>query len=139
MKTTIGLALFGAIVMSAPAAQAAGDAANGEKLFKRCVACHTLEAGKNKVGPSLHGIIGRTAGTAEGYKYSDINTAASEAGLVWTEENIVTYLEDPQAFLEAFVTGTGASLPSNKRTKMAFKLRKLDQREDVVAYLKSLQ
>ena len=51
-------------------ASTAGDATKGQKIFKKCAARHSLDAGKRKVGPSLHGVIGRTAGTADGYRYS---------------------------------------------------------------------
>lgn len=112
----------------------AQDAAAGERVFNRCKACHALEAGQNKVGPYLAGIFGRTAGTAEGYRYSPINSAAGEAGLVWDEENIVTYLEDPQGFLETYLAENGGE--AKGRTKMTFRLRPEDQRRDVVAYLK---
>lgn len=132
----IGAAAGIAMFALATPALAEGDAANGEKVFRKCMACHTVEEGKNKVGPSLYGVIGRTAGTVDGYRYSDLNHAASEHGLVWTEENIMTYLEDPQAFLEGYLSEAGAETPG--RTKMNFKLRKEDERADVIAYLKSV-
>lgn len=114
----------------------AQDAAAGERVFNRCKACHALEAGQNKVGPYLAGIIGRPAGTAEGFRYSPINAAAGEAGLVWTEENIVAYLEDPQGFLEAYLAEQGAE--ARGRTRMTFRLRPEGQRLDVTAYLKEV-
>ncbi|MEP4476522.1 MAG: c-type cytochrome, partial [Lentilitoribacter sp.] len=68
MKMTL-LAL-GALLAISTQAMAEGDVAKGEKVFKKCAACHTLEEGKNKVGPSLYGVFGRAAGTLEDYKYS---------------------------------------------------------------------
>jgi cytochrome c len=131
----IGLALGVTLLMGTGPALAEGDAANGEKLFKRCMTCHALEEGQNKVGPSLHNIIGRTAGTVEGYRYSNINQTAAEVGLVWTEDKIVEYLADPQAFLESYISEKGGE--ASGRTKMAFKLPKEEDRMDVVAYLKA--
>lgn len=101
-------------------AQAEGDAAAGAKVFNQCKACHTLEAGKNRVGPSLHGIVGRPAGAVEGFKYSD---AMKNSGLTWTPENLDKYLADPKGFI-----------PGNK---MAFAgVKKPEDRQNVIAYLK---
>jgi cytochrome c len=98
----------------------AGDPANGEKVFAKCKACHTTEAGKNRVGPSLAGLFGRTAGTVEGFKYSD---GMKGSGIVWDDDTISKYLEAPKTFI-----------PGNK---MAFPgLKKPEDRDDVIAYLK---
>jgi cytochrome c len=101
-----------------------GDPAAGQKVFNKCMACHTLEAGKNKIGPSLQGVIGRTAGTAAGFNYSEAMKKAGEGGLVWTEENLEKYLSGPKNLV-----------PGNK---MPFPgLPKEQDRADVIAYLKS--
>ena len=71
----------------------AGDAAAGEKVFKKCKTCHSMEAGKNKVGPSLAGVFGTAAGSVEGYKYSK---ALLESGITWDEGNLDTYLLKPR-------------------------------------------
>ena len=106
-------------LMVAPAF-AAGDAANGEKVFAKCKACHTTEAGKNRVGPTLAGLFGRTAGTVEGFKYSD---AMKNSGVVWDDETLSKYLEAPKSFIAG--------------NKMAFPgLKSPQDREDVIAYLK---
>ncbi len=118
MKITI--LAFGALLAVSNTAFAEGDVAKGEKVFKKCIACHTLEDGKNKVGPSLYGIFGRTAGALEDYKYS---TAMVESGIVWDDENMDGYLKKPRAFL--------------KGTKMAFAgIKKDNQRADLIAFLK---
>lgn len=114
------------------AAVAAGDAAKGEKEFRRCAACHSIEEGDNRVGPSLHAIVGRQAGTAPDYNYSDSYVTAGEQGLEWTVERIVAYLEDPKAFLVEFLGTDDVS------TKMRNKFKKLELREDIAAYLESI-
>ena len=116
----------GAVV--APAATAGvtlasltGDAVKGEKVFGQCKTCHVAEKGVNRVGPSLHGVVGRTAGIIENFKYSPAN---KNSGLVWTEAQLFTYLEAPQKVV--------------KGTYMAFAgLKKPQDRADVIAYLKT--
>ena len=111
---------------------AAGDVAAGEKVFKKCKACHAIQEGKNKVGPSLFGVVDRPAGTVAKYRYSSSVKAAAEKGLVWTAENIIAYVENPKAFLKAYL---GEKTVKNK---MLFKLKSLPQRQDVVAYLEQV-
>ena len=102
-------------------AMADGDAAAGEKVFNKCKACHTLEEGKNKVGPSLHGVMGRAAGTLEGFKFS---SAMSESGLTWDDETMAKFLAKPKDLVA--------------KTKMSFAgLKKEDDIENVIAYLKA--
>lgn len=98
-----------------------GDVAAGEKTFAQCKACHQAVEGKNGVGPSLWGIVGRTAGQIPGFSYSAANKGS---GVVWTEETMFEYLEAPQKFM--------------KGTKMAFAgLKKPQDRANVIAYLKT--
>lgn len=108
--------------LSAPAL-AAGDAKKGERVFKKCQACHQVgEDAQNRVGPILNDIIGRQAGTVEGFKYSDAMIEAGEEGMVWNDEHLHAYLEKPRDYI-----------PGNK---MSFAgLRKEDDRDDVVAFL----
>ena len=111
------LAGFGSV-----AANAAGDPANGEKIFAKCKACHTVEVGKNKIGPSLAGVVGRKSGTAPNFNYSD---AMKNAGLTWDEATLDTYLTNPKKLVPG--------------TKMAFPgLPQEQDRLDVIAYLKSI-
>ena len=98
-----------------------GDAVKGEKVFGQCKTCHVAEKGVNRVGPSLWGIIGRPAGSIQGFKYSPAN---KNSGLVWAPEQLFTYLEAPQKVI--------------KGTYMAFAgLKNPQDRADVIAYLKT--
>ena len=108
-----------AIIATSPAL-AEGDAAAGEKVYKKCKTCHSLEAGKNKLGPHLAGIFGRQAGSVEGYKYS---AAMASSGIVWDEATMDAFLAKPKDVVP--------------KTKMAFAgLKKEVQRQDLIAYLK---
>ena len=116
----ISLASFIALALASTAAVADGDAAKGEKVYKKCKTCHFVDKEKNKVGPHLVGIFGRTAGAVEGFKYSD---AMMESGITWDEESIAAYLADPKGYI--------------KGNKMAFPgLKKEEQIADVIAYIK---
>ncbi|WP_017667998.1 cytochrome c family protein [Sandarakinorhabdus sp. AAP62] len=98
-----------------------GDAAKGEKVFAQCKACHVAEEGKNRVGPSLWAVVGRTAGSIAGFNYSKAN---KESGVTWSEDVLFTYLEAPAKFMPG--------------TRMAFAgLKNPQDRADVIAYLKT--
>ena len=77
-------------------AQGVGDAQRGAQVFAQCKICHSLEAGKNLVGPSLHGLIGRKAGSVSGYAYSP---AMKNASVTWNDDTLSKYLVDPKAFI----------------------------------------
>lgn len=120
------LIALAALLVAGPAL-ADGDADKGKRTYNKCKACHDIgEGAKNKVGPSLTGVIGREIASVEGFSYSDAFTAKKAEGFVWTEENLAAYLEKPKDFI-----------PGNK---MSFAgLRKEDEREDVIAYIKTFQ
>jgi cytochrome c len=73
-----------------------GDAAAGENVFKKCAVCHIADTDKNKVGPSLNHVFGRTAGTHPNFAYSPAMLAAGKGGLVWDETTLRDYLHDPK-------------------------------------------
>ena len=104
-------------------ALANGDATAGEKVFKKkCKACHVVDAEKHKTGPHLVNIMGRAAGSADGYK--KYSKAMKSSGIVWNEETLDGYLEKPISYVRG--------------TRMVFAgLRKEEDRANVIAYLKS--
>lgn len=130
-KTCVAIATFAAVSLVSPLPQAnaadfeiTGDAAKGEKVFKKCKACHEVgEGAKSKAGPQLNGILGRSAATVEGFKFSKAMMEKAEAEtLVWTPETLAEFLTKPKAFV--------------KGTKMNFAgIRKENQRADLIAYL----
>ena len=131
--TIMALAVAGSLSSGAAVAQ---DAAKGEAVFKQCMTCHRIGPdAKNLVGPVLTGVVGRKTGTAPGFAYSPLNKAAGEAGLVWTQELIVQYLPDPNAFLKKYLTDKGQADKAVGVTKMTFKLADEQQRKDVAAYI----
>lgn len=110
-----------ALAIGLTTAAEAADVERGKKVYRKCKTCHFLDKEKNKVGPHLVGIFGRTAGAADGFKYSD---AMKESGIVWDEKTIDEYLVKPKEFI-----------PGNK---MAFAgLKKEKDRQDVIAYMKA--
>ena len=129
------LAILAAVAAAAPAF-AEGDVAAGEKLFKKCKACHMIVNGDDvifkggKTGPNLYGVIGRPAASYEGFKYGKSIAAAGEAGLVWDEELVAKYVMDPKVFLREYLDDGGA------KSSMSFRLKKGG--EDVAAYLASV-
>ncbi len=98
----------------------AGDAKKGEKVFRKCKACHVVNKEQNRVGPHLVGIMGRSAGAVDGFKYSK---AMKDSGITWDEGTIAEYLKDPKGYI--------------KGNRMAFAgLKKDDDVANVIAYLK---
>lgn len=124
MFAKISLASLSLAILLVVPVRAEGDATKGEKVFAKCKACHEVEKGVNKVGPTLKGVVGRKAASVADFKYSEAMAAKGSEGLVWDEANLTTYLADPKAFVP--------------KTKMAFAgLKKPDEVADVIAYLKS--
>ena len=120
MKKYLVLVTAAAGILMALPAQA-GDAKAGEKVFRKCKACHYVDKEKNKSGPHLVNIVGRAAGSVDGFKYSK---AMKGSGLTWDEATLAEFLKKPKAYL--------------KGTKMAFAgLRKDKDIDDVIAYLKA--
>ena len=122
-KTTFALASSVAVILVAGSASAqSGNEARGERLFnQQCKACHTLDKdGARTVGPNLHGLVGRKAGSTEGFSSSD---AMKASGIVWDDKTLVEYLKDPKGRVPG--------------TKMVYAGLKDDKRvDDLVAYLK---
>lgn len=107
-----------ATLITVPAS--AGDAARGERLWRKCASCHTYDAnGGNRAGPRLHGVFGRIAGSVPGYHYSE---ALKKSGIVWNDTTLDAYIKDA----EAFVPGT----------KMYGGLSQDADRDDLLAFLK---
>ncbi|MFL5123063.1 MAG: c-type cytochrome [Microvirga sp.] len=113
--------LSATVLIASLGAAHAQDAAAGEKVFAQCRACHQIgENAKNAVGPVLNGVIGRPAGSVEGYSYSPANKGS---GLTWDEATFREYIKDPRA-----------KVPG---TKMVFAGVKDEKRvSDLIAYLK---
>jgi len=104
-------------------AGSASAASAGEKVFKKCKACHTVEkGGKHKSGPNLFGVAGRKAGATDFKRYK----ALKGSSIVWTDENLDKWLADPKKFI-------------GKSTAMSLKLKKEADRKAIIAYMKSFK
>ena len=124
MRNLLAVGTFLAIAPFATAQAQSGDAEAGRRVFNQCSACHTInQGGANRVGPNLHGVIGRKAGAVEGFRYSANLKQLGENGHVWNEETLRPYLTNPKA-----VAPQGT---------MAFPgIRNEQQLNDVIAYVK---
>lgn len=120
---SLALALGALLALGPTLPAVAGDPANGEAVFKKCTACHQVGDGaKNRIGPHLNDLFGRTAGGLDGFKYSKAMTEAGAGGLVWDAATLDAYLESPRTAV--------------KGTRMAFPgLKDPADRADVAAYL----
>ena len=120
----IVLAVVGLSLCTVSLARADSSAATGEGLFKhKCGSCHSVELGKNRVGPSLAGVVGRKAASIETYSYS---AATRSSGLTW----------DP-ATLDSYLTNPRAKVPGTKMTFVG--LPQANGRADIIAYLNTLK
>jgi cytochrome c len=117
-------AIAAAAAMTVPqAARADGDAAAGKKSFAKCAICHNVEENKNKIGPSLFGVVGRHSATVPGFEYSP---AMKSANKVWDASTLDVYLRNPRELVPG--------------TKMIFVGLKDDaERQNVISYLETLK
>lgn len=117
---SIAISLSTAILLAAAPALADGDVAAGQKAFAKCKVCHTVEKdGKNLVGPNLHGVFGRKAGTMPGFAFSK---GLTDLNITWDDKNLAEYIADPKKF--------------NPTTKMIFVgIKNPKEVEDILAYL----
>lgn len=125
LKTSLlTLAVIAAPAIALADGHITGDAEKGEKVFRKCKACHQVgEGAENKAGPVLNGVVDRAIGSGD-FKYSKALLALNEEGKTWTPEELTAFLEKPKKYA--------------KGTKMAFAgLRKEDDRLNVIAYLAS--
>jgi cytochrome c len=112
-----GLAVLLVAIVTTTTAEAAGDAARGEALYRDCQTCHAID--RNQIGPMHRGVVGRAAGTVPGFDYSE---ALKNAKIVWTEANLDEWLTDPEIFIPG--------------SKMFFSVDKEGDRADIIAFLK---
>lgn len=122
MNGQIGGTTSALMLLLSCSAYAGGDVARGEARFQDCAACHKLEAGANNVGPSLHDIFTRKAGTLEDFRYSP---AMKRSGIVWTPEALDKFIADPQAMV-----------PANRMPYAG--MANSSDRADLIAYLQKM-
>lgn len=125
MRNLFLVSFFASVVSLSPisARQQAlvSDVERGEKLYsRRCGACHSVDA--SRIGPKHRGLLGRTAGSLPDYDYSE---ALSNSSVIWNKETLDAWLENPQSFIPG--------------QKMGFRLKKEDERNDIIAYLVNLK
>lgn len=121
MKLTVSLWISAFLLAGTGPALADGNSAHGKVLFGRCVACHSLDAGKNLVGPSLNGVYGRKSGAVTGYQYSK---AMAGANLTWDADTLDKFLASP-----------GQTVPG---TKMLIGVPNPMDRADIIAFLRAV-
>ena len=124
MRFTVQFPVLGFLLpLAAAGPGTAADVDAGKAQFKKCALCHTTEAGKNKIGPSLFGVVGRKAASLDNYNYSE---AMKKFDHVWDQPTLEAYLADPRGT----VPGTKMVFPGMKDEK---------ERQDVIAYLETLK
>ncbi len=120
VKNTLAAAASALCMVAAPAS--AQNAPDGERLYQqRCGSCHSVEPGQNRLGPHLAGVVGRTAGTVAGARYSQ---DMQKSGIVWDDKTLDTYLDNPRAVVP--------------RTTMTVALRDSAQRSAIIDFLRTL-
>lgn len=123
MRVSVRSLVFFVVLFAMVGPCAAADIEAGKITFKKCALCHTAEAGKNKVGPSLFAIVGRKSASLSNYNYSD---AMKNFNHVWTPELLNTYLTDPRALVPGI--------------KMIFPgIKDQTERANLIAYLETLK
>jgi cytochrome c len=119
--TIAALTVVAAAWATVPSAAQEADAASGERLFRqRCGACHQIATTRNGAGPHLQGVVGRAAGSIEGFNYSP---ALRDSGITWTLETLDTYLANPTAMVRG--------------TRMAQRFNNADERRTIIDFLSS--
>ncbi len=119
MRFAVAASALTLLLAATGVARADGDAARGEKRFDECATCHSLKEGVNGVGPSLHAVLGRKAGSLDDFRYSP---AMKRSGLTWTPQALATFIADPQK-----------AVPNNR---MPFAgMPDAAARDDLIAYL----
>jgi cytochrome c len=133
--TKIWIAALAGTMLAAPAL--AQDAAAGEDAFRQCATCHAIVDGDGnaiagranvRTGPNLYGIVGRQAGSVEGFRYRPDIVKAGEQGLLWDEESLTAYLQDPAGFLSE-------TLGSRARSGMAYQVRDPAEAANLAAFM----
>ena len=119
---TLGVAAA-ALLLFSTSSLAAGDVAAGQNVAVQCAACHSFVQGKNKIGPSLFGVVGRKAGTVPNFAYSQ---AMKNSGIVWTTDQLDLYLNGPKAMVLGNQMGHAG-------------VSKADARANLIAYLATLK
>lgn len=115
------------------AAASGGDPVAGRSVFNKCKSCHVIDSSKNRVGPSLQGVFGRTAATAKGFKYSKDFEAVRSKGLVWNENTLAAFVADPKGYLGSVIGKKKANI------RMAFGgVRSDEDVQDLIAYMKDV-
>lgn len=120
MRFTLLAAL---LVLTSGPVLAAGDPKAGQNVFKKCAACHSTVEGQNKIGPSLHGIVGRHSASVPNFAYSE---AMKKTNKTWDEATLDSYLRNPRE-----------AVPGTKMIFLGLKDEK--ERQDVIAYLETLK
>lgn len=107
MNRLIATALACGVALTLAGQAAAADPAKGKRVFNKCKACHSLKAGKRRIGPSLHGVFGRTSGTAKKFRFSK---AMKKAAIVWDDKTMDAFITKPRKMIK----GTKMAFPGRK-------------------------
>lgn len=135
--TKFWIATLAGAMLASPAVAQDGDAAAGEDAFRQCATCHAIvDADGNAIagranmrtGPNLYGVVGRQAGSVDGFRYRPDIVAAGEEGLVWDEESLTAYLQDPGGFLSD-------TLGKRARSGMSYQVRDPAEAANLAAFL----